>query len=362
MWAGYSFSADYREKRGHAYMLDDQTFTQRQQVTKQPGTCLNCHASLYTTYLKLGNGDITKGFEAINHMPYADARKLVKHPIACIDCHEPNTMQLRISRPAFIEGIRAYKASLGVQNFDVNKDATRQELRSYVCAQCHVTYYFRGPEKRLTFPWPKGLELRQIVAAENEDNVKEWVHKDTGAPMMKPRHPEFETWSQGIHARSGVACADCHMPYMREGGQKISDHNVRSPLLNINRACQSCHRWPEQEMKDRVELIQTRFYDTRQIALDALMDLIRDIKAAKDAGATDDELKNAWHSQRTCGFYIDFLVSENSMGFHADQYSIKSFAEAINVCREGQLALRRDVKSKPVNYATVPVAVAAQGK
>jgi nitrite reductase (cytochrome c-552) len=136
MWAGYSFSADYREKRGHAYMLDDQTFTQRQQVTKQPGTCLNCHASLYTTYLKLGNGDITKGFEAINHMPYADARKLVKHPIACIDCHEPNTMQLRISRPAFIEGIRAYKASLGVQNFDVNKDATRQELRSYVCAQC----------------------------------------------------------------------------------------------------------------------------------------------------------------------------------------------------------------------------------
>ena len=115
-------------------------------------------------------------------------------------------------------------------------------------------------------------------------------------------------------------------------------------------------------MKDRVELIQTRFYDTRQIALDALMDLIRDIKAAKDAGATDDELKNAWHSQRTCGFYIDFLVSENSMGFHADQYSIKSFAEAINVCREGQLALRRDVKSKPVNYATVPVAVAAQGK
>jgi nitrite reductase (cytochrome c-552) len=362
MWAGYSFSADYREKRGHAYMLDDQTFTERQKVTKQPGTCLNCHASLYTTYMKLGNGDITKGFEAVNHMPYMEARKLVNHPIACIDCHEPKTMQLRISRPAFIEGIRAYKASQGVQNFDVNKDATRQEMRSYVCGQCHVTYYFRGPEKRLTFPWPKGLQLQQIAAFENEDGVKEWVHKDSGAPMMKARHPEFETWSQGIHARSGVACADCHMPYMREGGQKISDHNVRSPLLNINRACQTCHRWPETEMKERVEQIQTRFYDTRQIAMDALMDLIKDIKAAKDAGASDDELKNAWQAQRNCGFYIDFLVSENSMGFHADQYSMKSFAEAINMCRQGQLSLRKDVKSKNVNFAEVKKATSAGGQ
>lgn len=65
-------------------------------------------------------------------------------------------MQLRITRPAFIEGIRAYKASQGVKDYDVNRDATRQEMRAYVCAQCHVTYYFRGPEKRLTFPllWP----------------------------------------------------------------------------------------------------------------------------------------------------------------------------------------------------------------
>jgi nitrite reductase (cytochrome c-552) len=124
-------------------------------------------------------------------------------------------MQLRITRPAFIEGIRAYKASQGIKDYDVNRDATRQEMRSYVCAQCHVTYYFRGPEKRLTFPWPNGLKLQDIVAAQNKDNVRERVHRDTGAPMMKARHPEFETWSQGIHARSGVACADRHMPYMR---------------------------------------------------------------------------------------------------------------------------------------------------
>ncbi len=159
MWAGYSFSADYREKRGHAYMLDDQTFTERQHVAKQPGTCLHCHASIYVAYKKAGDGDLIKGFEKLNPMPYAEARKLVEHPVACIDCHDPATMALRVTRPAFIEGIRAYKSTLGVKDFDVNKDATRQEMRSYVCGQCHVTYYFRGPEKRLTFPWPKGLKL-----------------------------------------------------------------------------------------------------------------------------------------------------------------------------------------------------------
>ena len=350
MWAGYAFSADYREKRGHAYMLEDQVFTQRQQVAKQPGACLNCHASLVPAYQELGRGDVFKGFEALNHMPYFEARKLVKFPIACVDCHEPNTMELRITRPAFIEGIRAFKESQGVQNYDVNHDATRQEMRSYVCAQCHVTYYFKGPEKRLTFPWPKGLQLDEIIAAENEDSVSEWVHRDTGTAMMKARHPEFETWSQGIHARSGVACADCHMPYMREGGQKVTDHNVRSPLLNVNRACQTCHRWPEQELRDRVEQIQTRFYDTRQIAMDSLMDLLRDIETARNAGSTDEELKNARQAQRTCGFAIDFLVTENSMGFHADQYSVKQFAQAINRCRQGQLALRSDVKSTAVRF------------
>ena len=160
MWKGYAFSIDYRERRGHAYMLDDQTFTGRQKFAKQPGTCMNCHASLYTTYMKLGNGDLTKGFDAVNHMPYFEARKLVTHPVGCIDCHDPKTMSLRISRPAFIEGIRAYKETVGVKNFDVNSQASRQEMRAYVCAQCHVEYFFKGAEKRLTFPWSKGLKVQ----------------------------------------------------------------------------------------------------------------------------------------------------------------------------------------------------------
>jgi len=254
MWAGYAFAIDFREERGHAFMLDDQTFTGRQQKP-QPGTCLNCHASTYLAHKKAGDGDIVKGFEKVNPLSYADARKLVNHPVACIDCHDSQTMQLRITRPAFMEGIAALKASQGVTNYVVNKDATRQEMRSYVCAQCHVEYYFKGTDKRLVYPWANGSKVENILAYYDEAQHKDWVHADTGAPALKAQHPEFEMWSQGIHARSGVACADCHMPYERVGAHKVSDHHVRSPLLTINRACQTCHKWPEEEMKARVETI-----------------------------------------------------------------------------------------------------------
>jgi nitrite reductase (cytochrome c-552) len=163
LWAGYAFATDFREERGHAYMLEDQTFTERQQVTKQPGTCMNCHASVYVPFKKLGGGDLFKGFERMNQMPYFEARKQVSHPVACIDCHDSGTMELRVTRPAFVEGMRALKASQGVQDYDVNRSASRQEMRAFVCGQCHVEYYFKGAGKRLTYPWAKGLRADQIL-------------------------------------------------------------------------------------------------------------------------------------------------------------------------------------------------------
>ena len=340
MWAGYAFAKDFREERGHAYMLDDQIFTERQQVAKQPGTCLQCHASLYVPYRKAGNGDLIKGFEKMNQMPYFEARKLVSHPVACIDCHDSSTMQLRVTRPGFIEGIRAFKATQGVQNYDVNKQATRQEMRAYVCGQCHVEYYFKGPEKRLVYPWAKGLKVEEIQAYYDEEQFKDWTHADTGASVLKAQHPEFEMWNQGIHARSGVTCADCHMPYKREGALKISDHHVRSPMLNINRACQTCHKWPEEELKARVETIQQRTFKLRNVAMDALMDLINDLKAAKAAGKTDAELATAQDFQRKAQFYLDFVEAENSTGFHAPQEAARILGESIDFSRKGQIALR----------------------
>ncbi len=284
MWAGYAFSKDFREERGHAFMLDDQTYTERQQVVKQPGTCIHCHGSVYVPYRKLGGGDLIKGFEKMNQMPFTEARKLVEHPVSCIDCHDPATMQLRVTRPGFLEGIKLVKAKAGVQNYDVNTMATRQEMRTYVCGQCHVEYYFKGPEKRLTYPWQNGLRGDEILAYYEKEGFSDWTHAETGAKMLKAQHPEFEMYNQGIHARSGVACADCHMPYQREGGQKVTDHHVRSPLLNVNRACQTCHKWSEDELKARAEIIQERVFALRNRAMDALMSLIADTKAARAQG------------------------------------------------------------------------------
>jgi nitrite reductase (cytochrome c-552) len=340
MWDGYAFAVDFREERGHSYMLDDQTHTDRQHFSKQPGACINCHASAYPVYKRLGGGDIFKGFDTLNKLPYAEARKEVSHPVSCVDCHDSQTMQLRVTRPAFMRGIQALKASQGIQNFDVNRDATRQEMRTYVCGQCHVEYYFKGEGKTLTYPWDKGIKVENIVAYYDEVKHKDWVHARTGAEVLKAQHPEFEMYNQGIHARAGVACADCHMPYERTGAMKISNHHVRSPLLNINQACQVCHKASEEELKFRVETIQERTYNMRNLAMDALMDLINEIQTAKNSGRTDAELAQARNFQRKAQFYLDFVEAENSMGFHAPEEAVRILGESINFTRLGQVALR----------------------
>jgi nitrite reductase (cytochrome c-552) len=340
LWAGYAFAIDFREERGHAYMLEDQTYTQRVLQVQQPGTCLNCHASVYSAYKELGDGDIMAGFEKLNALPYEEARALVEHPVACVDCHDSQTMQLRVTRPAFIHGIRLVKAAEGIADYDVNTMATRHEMRSYVCAQCHVEYYFAGETKRLTYPWHKGRRADDILAYYDEIGFKDWTHAETGAPMLKAQHPEFEMWSQGIHSRAGVACADCHMPYQRVGAMKVSDHHVRSPLLNIAAACQTCHRVPESELLARAEAIQDRTQFARDLALDAIMELIADIRAAIDAGATEEQLAAPRDFQRKASFLVDFVEAENSSGFHADQESMRVLLLSIDYARQGQAAAR----------------------
>jgi nitrite reductase (cytochrome c-552) len=249
-------------------------------------------------------------------------------------------MQLRITRPGFIEGMHALKRSQNVEDYDVNRDATRQEMRTYVCGQCHVEYYFQGPEKRLVYPWHKGLEADSILAYYEDNGHTDWTHATSGAPLLKAQHPEFELYSQGIHARSNVACADCHMPYKREGAMKISDHAVRSPLFNIDNACQTCHKWSEEELRQRVHTIQDRTYQLRNMAIDAVIQLTREIGSSAQADSTNAGLMQARNYQRRAQFLTDFIEAENSMGFHAGQEAARIIANAINYARLGQAALR----------------------
>jgi nitrite reductase (cytochrome c-552) len=423
IFAGYLFAVDYRDRRGHAFMLRDQEITKRNVPgeDKQSGNCLHCHASIMPLYRKLGRealpqgspaAQVQKGLERVGEMTYWDAHKLLGaltgtvHPVSCVDCHDPDTIELRVTRPGFLTGIQKLAASEAAvphlpsvdrwrrgdrsRPYDPNVDGTRQEMRSFVCGQCHVEYYC-GKGMTLFFPWDEGLKVEQMEHVYDGMQVKgqrfkDWVHAETGMEVLKAQHPEFEVWSQGIHARSGVACADCHMPYKREGAMKVSEHWVRSPLLAINRSCETCHPYGEQELKARVEAIQDRHHallsragDAAVAMLDAIIAVRRQhgdrsrTQATADARAAlaspafaalapaeqtakleadiktrlqtlwlasvaqDPKLKELGDLQRAAQWRLDFVAAENSMGFHAPQELARILAESIDLSRQAQV-------------------------
>lgn len=425
IFAGYLFAVDFRDRRGHAHMLEDQEVTKRNvpEDKKQSGNCLHCHASISPLYRKLGqealptgtdNEKLQKGLEKVSEMDYWDAHKKLaettggkSHPVACLDCHDPATMELRVTRPGFLTGmanlanskdevphlpsVERWRKGSRSKPYDANKDASRQEMRSYVCGQCHVEYYC-GKGMSLFFPWSQGLKVEQIEKQYNETEVKgarfkDWVHAETGMDLLKAQHPEFEVWSQGIHARSGVACADCHMSYKREGAMKVSEHWVRSPLLATNRACATCHPYSDEEIKARVGTIQDRHFALMTRAGEAavaMIDAINVLRKQSDdrnrelvlaqvkvglaqeatsaalgepekekasQAAVKAELLKLWKAevaanpqlkaigelQRASQWRLDFVAAENSMGFHAPQELARILGEAIDMARQAEV-------------------------
>lgn len=230
--------------------------------------------------------------------------------------------------------------------YDPNVDATRTEMRSYVCGQCHVEYYCSS-DFQLTFPWSEGLTVDDAEAFWNATTLSsgerfyDYVHKESGAKILKAQHPEFELWSQGIHARSGVSCSDCHMPYARDGATKVSDHWVRSPLLGVSNACQTCHKFPEEEIQARVAAIQDRNFELLQNAGAALMDQLDAIQEAREQGANDAQLAKSLELQRSAQWRLDFIAAENSMGFHAPQEAARILGVAADMARQGEVAALR---------------------
>jgi nitrite reductase (cytochrome c-552) len=370
MWAGYAFSLDYRQARGHAYMLSDQDHTERVLQRSQPGACLHCHSSILPAYRYAGQGDVMEGFRLVNAMTWNEARfmtddqgeQLVTHPITCVDCHDPASMSLRITRPGLLQGMRALAESEDAvphlpsverwrrgdrsEPYDPNRLASRHELRSLTCAQCHVEYYFtpegdpRG-RNQVVFPWHQGLKLDFQEAYYDAIGFSDWRHEITGGGVIKAQHPEFELWSQGTHARAGVSCADCHMPYERIGAMKVSSHHVRSPLLNVSRSCQVCHNVPEEELLARVHTIQDRTRGLTERASAALVDMISAVKTAQDVNVSGNVLDPALRLQRRAQWRIDWVYSENSHGFHASQEAARLLGEAIDYARQGEALARQ---------------------
>lgn len=331
LFKGYGFGIEYNETKGHTYSLDDVNKVKR--VTKKTtAACLHCHTAEFPDLVK------EKGI-ALYSKPYAEISKLAKHPIACSDCHDSKTMELKITRPGLINALKR-------KGIDVTK-ATRQEMRSYVCAQCHVEYHFEPKTKEVTFPWDNGYSPDEIEKYYTDKKFSDWEHPDSKAKMLKAQHPEFETWQSGTHGSAGVSCADCHMPYQKVGNKKITSHWWTSPLNTIEQSCTVCHKQGIDWLKNRVEYTQEK---TDKLTLDAEKASNDAHKAVQKAlakpGSNQTLIKQAQDLIVKGQFRWDFVAAENSSGFHNPALSLETLTKSIDYSRQAELLAEKAMATK----------------
>ncbi len=329
LWAGFPFARAWNWPRGHAHAVEDVLATRRID-SRSPAACWACKGPDGPRLI------LRDGPEAFYARSFQDYRSEASTPVACLDCHDPRTMDLRVSRPALREAFQR-------QGRDLDQ-ATHQELRSLVCAQCHAEYYFRGrKENYLTHPWDKGLTPEAFEDYYAGNGHVDWVHPISGAAMIKMQHPDYELNQQGPHARAGVACVDCHMPYVSEGSVRVTDHSMRSPTNNLMAACQVCHLWTREEMLSSIHRAQTSTRRVLRHAEKVLAAAHLEIGDAARLGATDAELAEVRSLISRAQMYCEYVGSANSMGFHAPEEAARVLGRSLDLaeeCRRQTRAIR----------------------
>ncbi len=348
LWAGYAFSRDYNQGRGHYNAIEDIRQTLRTGVD-QPATCWTCKSTDVPRLMaQYGVADFYKH-------TWKELGSEVVNPIGCQDCHDPKTMNLRITRPALIEAFERQGRDL--------KEITHQEMRSLVCAQCHVEYYFKGKkEKYLTLPWDNGFSVEAIEKYYDEVEHVDWVHALSKAPMLKAQHPDYEVFLSGVHANRGLACADCHMPYRSEGGVKFTDHKIQSPLANIANSCQVCHRESEETLRQNVYERQEKVTQMRLLAEDALVHAHVEAKAAWGAGATEEEMKPVLKLIRHAQWRWDFAAAGHGSAFHAPLEMGRVLSTSIEKAQEARVLLTRILMKHGVTEPPVMPDISTKAK
>lgn len=341
LWAGYGFSKEYNQGRGHYYAIKDIREILRTgapidgKESPMPNTCWTCKSPDVPRVMnEVGVAEFYKGsWETRGHQ--------IVNPIGCADCHDADNMNLRITRPALVEAFQR-------RGKDIEK-ATHQEMRMLVCAQCHVEYYFKGDGKYLTFPWDKGQTVEDMEAYYDEYQFADWTHAISKAPMLKAQHPDYEIFMTGIHGQRGLACADCHMPYRNEGGQKFTDHKIVSPLANVANTCQVCHREETEELVKNVYERQDKIKSSRDQLETLLVQAHVEAGKAWDLGATDQEMTAPLDDIRKAQWRWDFVAASHGASFHSPIESARILADGINIAQEARLKLARIFAAKGFN-------------
>lgn len=337
LWAGYGFSKDYNQGRGHYYAVEDVRNTLRTGApndsvkSPMPNTCWTCKSPDVPRMMnEVGIAEFYKG-------SWEKWGAEIVNPIGCADCHDVNSMQLRISRPALIEAFER-------QGKDISK-ATHQEMRSLVCAQCHVEYYFNKEKIEgvpyLTFPWDDGMSAEAMELYYDKMEFKDWTHKLSKTPMLKAQHPGYEVYLTGVHASRGVSCADCHMPYKSEGGVKFTDHHIQSPLNNVANSCQVCHREETSRLIEDVESRQSKIKENVTILEELLVKAHIEAKTAWDKGANEEQMKPILMDIRHAQWRWDYSVAGHGGSFHSPVETGRIVSSGINIAQEARIKLTR---------------------
>lgn len=356
LFNGWGFGVEYNEARGHAYMVKDQLEVDASRIGAG-GVCLTCK-SPYAPGLEkdMGTDYYRKPYLEVLHAIPEENREL---GVACIDCHDARDMSLQISR-----GFTLSKA-LQAMGTDPEK-LSRQEMRSMVCAQCHVTYNIPKDENKksvgIYFPWQNStygkITIEDIIAQFRKDpSIAEWTQSVTGFSLPFIRHPEYELFSyDSIHWKAGVACADCHMPYTRVGTAKLSDHRVTSPLKTDLRACQQCHSQGPDWLRQRVYDIQDRTASMKIRAGYANATVAKLFEIAHKAGDEGKVIDQALYDQAK-EFYFDaffrliYIGAENSMGFHNPPEASRVLSDSLAFAGKAEALLRQGLAGAGVVLA-----------
>ena len=342
LWAGYGFSKDYNRPRGHGFAVVDILNTLRTGAPKDakdgpmPATCWSCKSPDVPKIMQ------SEGIEEFYSGTWARHGADIVNPIGCPDCHDPQTGNLQISRPALLEVMQRQGIELS--------SVTHQQMRSLVCAQCHVEYYFEKPNNYLRFPWDKGMSVEAIESYYDAIEFSDWTHKISKAPMLKAQHPGYELFQQGIHAQRGVACADCHMPYKVEGGRKYSDHHVQSPRYNIAGACQQCHRQSETELITSIDRFKAKILEIKILVEEELVKAHFEAQAAWQLGADPSQMSKPLQDIRHAQWRWDFGVASHGSFFHAPEESLRVLAVALHKASAARRELAILIQALDPNY------------
>jgi nitrite reductase (cytochrome c-552) len=346
LWAGYGFAKDYNQGRGHYYAVSDLQNTLRTggpvqgRKSPMPNTCWSCKspdAPRVMNELIQEKGDFQEGVAAFYAGSWDTKGHEVVNPIGCADCHDSETMNLQITRPALFEAFDR-------MGKDITK-ASHQEMRSLVCAQCHVEYYFNESiiegVPYLTLPWDEGFSAEDMERYYDNMEFSDWTHKLSKAPMLKAQHPGYELYMTGIHAERGVSCADCHMPYMSEGGLKYTDHHIQSPLNNVANSCQVCHREEANTLMKNVYDRQDKIIENRDKLEELLVRAHVEAAYAWELGASEEQMKDILWDIRHAQWRWDYAAASHGGSFHSPVETGRVISTGITITQDARLKLAR---------------------